>query len=135
MSGPLQTLNTQYLKNEEITATLNDYAGRLEYKGGFTWDWNSALTSTMGTANCPKRHIEFSPLCFIPASPAERLDTIVHELCHIIRFWQDDMYAVNNSWSARCKRGHDFGWKFLMMRVGFKGERCHSVTPLGYKRR
>lgn len=130
--------STQYLTPEEINAALAKYAAVLGYTRKYTWDWNSNLRTTMGMAYGAQDYMEFAPLTFVPATPYQRLETIVHELCHLVRFWEP---GIPSGWSyatemrMRNERGHDFGWKFLMMRCGFKGDRCHSVVPLGSKRR
>lgn len=128
--------STQYLTKEEIDAVLAKYSGVLGYTRKYTWEWNSNLRSTMGMAYGYRDYMEFAPLTFVPATPYQRLETIVHELCHLVRFWENSpVDGPNDTIWVRNKRGHDPRWKFLMMLCGFKGDRCHTVIPLGSKRR
>ncbi len=130
--------STQYLTKHEIDGALAKYAGVLGYTRKYTWDWNSNLKSTMGLAYGARDYMEFAPLTFVPATPYQRLETIVHELCHLVRFWEPGDFkwcSYSMELKLRHDRGHDSAWKFLMMRCGFKGERCHTVIPLGSKRR
>lgn len=76
---------------------------------------NKRLTSTAGRAFIEHGYIDLS--CFLLERNAEyyKIDTIPHELCHMIAFrlYKDE--------------GHGKGWKYVMQELGVNGKRCHSM--------
>lgn len=76
---------------------------------------NARLTATGGRAFLEQGYIDLS--CYLMERNKEyyEMDTIPHELCHII------------AWRLYGDKGHGKGWKYVMQEMGVNGSRCHTM--------
>jgi SprT protein len=84
--------------------------------------WNPRFTARMGDAKWfPAKDrgvIRLSVPLWPKASPEDRIETVVHETCHIIAEFQ---FGVG--------QGHGPKWRALMRRCGYENaSRCHTVN-------
>jgi predicted SprT family Zn-dependent metalloprotease len=82
--------------------------------------WNNRFTSRMGDAKWNKARgfgeVRLSAPLWPYASEREQRITVIHEVCHVI------------AWYQRGKRqGHNWYWGHLMNLCGLPAERCHCV--------
>lgn len=92
--------------------------------------WNNRYTSALGKALYRSEYdmtVQFSVPLWPRTPQSERLNTIVHEACHIIA-----RYLNRN---RRRIQPHGIEWKRAMRRAGFKPERCHSIDNRDLKRK
>lgn len=92
-------------------------------------EWSNRFTRRMGDALVTSRahatgRVRFSVPLWPRATPAERRQTVLHELAHV---------AADLRHGARCK--HGLRWKAVMRELGLEPERCHSVNRDGLRRR
>lgn len=87
-------------------------------------EWNSRFTSKMGDATyyrppgCPR--IRLSEPMWPMRTEAERRDTVIHEVCHIVV-----RYEEATTLSKRSKH-HGPEWKAKMRQCGLEPMRCHD---------
>jgi predicted SprT family Zn-dependent metalloprotease len=76
---------------------------------------NARLTATAGRAFYMHDFIDLS--CYLMTNNMEyfKVDTIPHELCHII------------AWRLYGDKGHGKGWKYVLKEMSVNGERCHTM--------
>ena len=76
---------------------------------------NARLTATAGRAFLEDGKIDLS--CYLMTNNLDlfKIDTIPHELCHII------------AWRLYGDKGHGKGWKYVMGEMGVNGKRCHTL--------
>jgi SprT protein len=86
-------------------------------------EFNNRFSARMGDAlwdGCVGR-IRLSAPLFHKASIDERIETVVHETCHVIAYYK----------FGRCQP-HGRHWKEMMERCGYQNpRRCHSVDLIG----
>ena len=76
--------------------------------------FNPRLRSTAGRAFLETGVIELNQKLFNENKDAFMLDTIPHELAHIVAY---QVFA---------DKGHGYGWYSVMTTLGIEGKRCHS---------
>jgi predicted SprT family Zn-dependent metalloprotease len=86
--------------------------------------WNNRLTSTLGRYSHYERKLDFSNKLYSRATYEEKLENVVHETCHVIQRFR---YPLSSP--------HGREWKLLMVKSGFKPNRCHSVSNYGLSKR
>ena len=103
--------------------------------------WSPRFTNCMGKARCrfepvnlsdpaATRRIVSGEVIFSAsalwrrATPSERQNTVIHEAAHVL---------ANEA--AGTNVGHGRQWKFMMITLGAKPERCHTVNRDGLRRR
>jgi predicted SprT family Zn-dependent metalloprotease len=79
--------------------------------------WSDRMTRTGGLAYGQKDLIKLSRPIFEKMSEDEQINTVFHEVCHII---QRKLYPFSKS--------HGWEWKSLMYRCGQKANRCHNIV-------
>lgn len=80
------------------------------------WSWNKRHYD-IGLAFSKECRIEFSEPLWAKATPAERYETVVHEVCHI---------TADRRHGKRCIHGPE--WRDEMRLAGFPNpQRCHDV--------
>lgn len=128
--------------------------GRLDLIHDLSVGWSSRFTSAMGKASIKRGNkirivmntpslegyrvekktptrgmsIRFSEPLWPRASPRDRRETVIHEVCHIVAFqiaWEQ----------GRKIRGHGPEWKALMRRCGIEPSRTHSIDNAGLSNR
>lgn len=100
-----------YLK-EEVEHVINrtlDKCGYAHKHGIITYEFNMRFTARLGDAE--RNHIRFSFPLWGLCSVEEREDTIIHEVCHVINWWQ--MLA-----NKKIRKAHGPEWKYLMILAG-----------------
>lgn len=94
--------------------------------------WSDRFTSKMGDARWrplrQKHRVRFSAPLWPRATPKERRETVIHEVCHIVAF----QLAFEKS---RKIKPHGIEWQDLMLRCGIQPERTHSVSNEGLSKR
>lgn len=86
-------------------------------------EWNKRFTWKMGDAQYrPTMRIRLSTSLWPLATEAERTETVIHEVCHIV-----DRHLASVDPSYQRSSSHGFSWRALMSKCGAKGDRCHSV--------
>ena len=85
--------------------------------------FNDRFTRRLASANYHKRSIRLSTPLWERATPKERYETVVHEVCHIV------CDSTGPGVSA-----HGWQWKKAMVVCGVAPERCHSIDRTGLKR-
>jgi len=88
--------------------------------------FNNRLTRCMGRA-CFDYSIELSLPLWPRATKKERINTIVHEACHLI--------ALNKYGYIAWKKPHGKLWKACMVQAGETPTRTHSVDRTGLRRK
>lgn len=109
--------------------------------------WNNKLTSAMGRAifarpgvKLPPKYektsvdgrlirMELSIPLWSRATDAQKHQTILHELAHLITDHEADLQRDSPP------RAHGYRWKAAMARVGAEASRTHSVDTTGLKRK
>jgi len=76
----------------------------------------------------PSARVRFSIPLWSRATPKERYETVVHEICHIVANHEAALKGTTTS------SAHGWEWKNLMRKCGVKPERCHNVDRTGLKR-
>ena len=89
-------------------------------------EFNNKMTRAIGRAEfkypCSYR-IKLSAPLWPRASEADRRNTVIHEACHLIDYYQNK------------KMDHGDTWKQLMLACGESANRCHSVDRTGLIRK
>lgn len=89
--------------------------------------WNARLTRCAGRAKLREMEIELSPVLFERSSTAEKIETVVHEACHLIthaRYWPIRTDA------------HGAEWRESMHLAGYpNAARCHKIDRTGIARK
>jgi len=105
---------------------------RLDILDDLKVEWNPRFTSKMGSARIKalarEMSVRFSMPLWPRATPKERRETTVHEVCHIV--------AYQIAWEQGEKiQPHGPEWQALMLRCGVQPERTHSVDNKGLSKR
>ena len=94
--------------------------------------WSKRMTATAGIVGRkgymygPRSYeIKFSVGLFENATPAEREQTVIHEVCHAC-----DDHLSPNGWSSS-EEGHGYSWRKLMKACGLSPDRFHSISRKG----
>ena len=117
-----------YTSLTEITEIIHDCFRKLGCEtlvGTISVSFNGRFTSRMGDAHYSNKAIRLSKPLWPIASPEERLQTIIHEACHIVA---DHLY------NRRFIQAHGREWKRLMIRMGCDPKRCHNVPTESIKK-
>ena len=85
-------------------------------------EWNTRFTSRGGDANYSKKRIRLAVKLWPHFSDDERLNTAIHEACHIVVRHQHP-YGKRPS-------HHGYEWKSLMRRCGVEPDRCHTLDTI-----
>lgn len=86
-------------------------------------EWNARFTWKMGDAcYLPTPRIRLSAPLWPLADEAERRETVIHEVCHVV-----DRHLASIDPTYQRSGHHGFSWRVLMSKCGAKGDRCHSV--------
>lgn len=112
-----------YTTRSEIQQVIDETRAKLGYAGQIPYAFSRRLTTTLGMANWLKHQLTFSAPLWPRATEAERYETIVHEVCHIV---------ANGMVRKNC--GHGSMWKALMRKCGLAPRRCHTVSTEGLRR-
>lgn len=84
--------------------------------------YKSSFTRRMGDASrnisAGTYTVRFSIPLWAFATDLQRKETVVHEMCHII----DMIHGTYNS-----KEAHGYSWSQLMIKCGFRPNRCMSI--------
>lgn len=119
-STDTETALTSLAELEELVVRL---VTKAELKPALPVRWNRRLRTSMGRAKCRLDKgrwvpvaVEFNPRLWARATPAERRETVIHEVAHII---------ANVRHQQSC--GHDARWQAVMVELGGSLERCHKV--------
>jgi len=102
------------------------------------WSWNDSFTRRMGDAKFDGDQkggvMRFSTPLWIAASEAERVETVLHELAHVIIGCQ---HGVLTKWTRRGPRRDSHGPRFksMLIRLGGTGARTHNVDRSHVKTR
>ena len=100
-----------------------------ELSGNIKVIWNNRMTRAMGKATYKRNYfdgnghglIHLSVPLFARASPEQQMETIVHELCHVVAIKQFGRH-----------RYHGPIWKNFMWSCGYpNASRCHTVDRTG----
>lgn len=104
---------------EQIKRVVEWTCARLDSKlaSRITFRFNGRMSSTLGKAALVSCQLDFSRVLWPKATPKQRFQNIVHEVCHLIAFEQ----------YGRRGCGHGWAWKHLMVRCGLNPHRCHTV--------
>lgn len=87
-------------------------------------EWNRSFTGKMGDARWrPTPRIRLSAPLWPLASEAERRETVIHEVCHVVDFFLSSVPGT----SYKRDGIHGRSWKALMAKCGAEGSRCHNV--------
>ena len=83
---------------------------------------NGRLTASMGRASLKAGlyRVEYSAKLFPLATPENRRNTMVHEICHILG------HIVGG------KMAHDRVWKILMVACGESPQRCYTASERNF---
>ena len=109
------------LTSSEIDSIVQEVCDKFNYLNDIVWKYNHRLKSNAGKAFCSQKKIELNPIYFIKASKEEQIETVVHEVCHLIAY---HVYGA---------RGHGKVWKDCMRYCGYKPRRCHNYELTGNK--
>jgi len=88
-----------------------------------TAQFRNGFTARMGDACYGMRRVRFSAPLWPRADEAERTETAIHEMCHIV---------CSHLFPRASAHGAE--WKLLMRLAGGTGARCHTVDRTGLKR-
>jgi predicted SprT family Zn-dependent metalloprotease len=112
-------MDTRYIVPSEIQEVIDFAMQALRHEGPVIFKFNSRLRTTMGRAQTiwwGTDVIELSGQLWGRATDAQRRQTIIHEVCHIV--------ANRRSGKAQ---GHSRAWKLCMRVCGLDPKRCHNV--------
>jgi predicted SprT family Zn-dependent metalloprotease len=84
------------------------------------WEINPNLRRTLGRAKLLNKTIEISGDHLANTSDEVLLDTVTHELAHIVAY-----YVYRD-------RGHGWCWRKTHLALGGNGKRCASQNEIGY---
>ena len=113
----------------ELIRTKLIEIGRPELK--IRWEWNDRFTRRMGDAKSDPSgaggRVRFSKPLWPVASEAERRETVLHELAHIL---VDCLHGRQVTFTRRGRPqrvSHGRKFKSMLIRLGGTGARTHSV--------
>lgn len=95
--------------------------------GFISIEFNNKFDSRLGDANYSERRIRLSAPLWPRATPNQRHDVIVHEICHIAV----EHHAACGLTKDRAAHGNH--WKQCMLHCGVAPERCHTVPTTGLR--
>lgn len=104
---------------DQLAATLPTprvLAAIAEVRPRYSIEFNRRFTARMGDANYRRMRIRLSRPLWPYASEDEHLETITHELAHLV-----------SAAIAGRRTGHDLQWKAIHRAMGGTGKRCHNV--------
>jgi len=118
----------------EFNNRFQNRAGDAKLTQGYNYD---SVTKT-GGFNRYVGKIRLSSKYFAVVSEAEKMETIVHEACHIandyLRYtnadWRNNVY---NFKQEKQTDGHGPGWERLMNNLGYKANRYHCTSVVQFK--
>ncbi len=103
------------------------------------WEWNDTFTLRMGDCkpdlDRKGARMRFSKPLWLAASPAQRDETVLHELAHAI---VECVPGPRFTWDRRGRRKHqkhDRVFKSMLVRLGGTGARTHKVDRSHVRRR
>lgn len=101
-----------------------------------TSKWNGVPGG--GFTDSYKGKIRLGSKYFAVASEKDRIETIVHEACHIANkylFYTDADWRLNvyNFEQEKATEGHGPGWQQLMQKVGYEPSRFHCMPTSQFK--
>lgn len=116
----------QFLTESECSDLVNLTFKKLgcpELMGEVAVKFSNRMTSTMGYAYRKKeKGIKLSKPLFDKATVEQRVQTIVHEACHIVQFVKFPK-----------SKAHGPEWKSLMRAMKLEPKRCHNVDTTEFK--
>ncbi len=86
-------------------------------------EWNERFTARMGDASyriAAGPRIRLSSPLWPLAGEAERRETVIHEICHIVAFHESFL-------SGKRIKAHGSEWKSKMRACGLEPLRCHKI--------
>ena len=96
-------------------------------------EWNSRFTRRMGDAEWKKLKgtgiVRFSLPLWPRATPEERRNTVIHEVCHIVANYKYQLWR-----NPGRRNPHGKEWAYCMRQCGQNPARCHKVDRTGLKR-
>jgi predicted SprT family Zn-dependent metalloprotease len=110
-------------------------------------DWKSRFTSRMGDALYAREtdrvrrsserfringvicRARFSVPLWLRASEAERKQTVIHEICHLVAHHEAHLAG------RKVSSAHGYEWKAVMRRAGVQPKRCHNVNNNGLSKK
>lgn len=104
---------------------VDECQNKLNVHFAVTIRFNHRLTRAIGRATYKTNLIELSYPLFQRASLDEQINTVVHEFCHLAKFY---MYGGRES-------PHGYTWKVLHRRCGYEPRRTHNVDRTGLTRK
>jgi len=108
------TETCQRCRHPEVAAEINR---KIEF--------SNRMTRAAGSASVQHKKIKLSRVLFGRNTTEGRLNTIIHEVCHILT------HIENPRASA-----HGWEWKMMMRRAGIANpQRCHTIDRTGLKRK
>jgi predicted SprT family Zn-dependent metalloprotease len=127
------------LTNEEVRKLIKYTANKCGYTALIETEhrWSHKLRTTMGMAHSRyingkfTQWIELSVEVFENASRSEQIETVVHEMCHIVDRYQRNVLFIRFPDKGGSHNPH---WKDLMRQCGLQPRRCHNVKVRKNKR-
>ena len=103
-------------------------AGMPEMAQKISVEWSSRMTRCAGKAYLQRKLIRLSNPIWALAGDEANEDTIVHETCHILVYWEWANRTRGRLWSADSPpRPHGPEWQQLMRKCGYEPKRCHNI--------
>jgi len=113
---------TDLIKMVCKTAGMPEMAQEIEV------EWSNRMTRCAGKAYLQRKLIKLSNPIWALAGDKVNEDTVVHETCHILVYWEWANRARGRMRSAGSPpRPHGSEWQQLMRKCGYEPKRCHSV--------
>lgn len=84
-------------------------------------EWNSRLRTTAGYAKYKEHKVELNPHVFNRISKEEQINTVIHEMAHLISY---SKYGRNGD-------GHGRLWRFTMLQMGQSPSATHDYDCSG----
>ncbi len=121
------TLSMKHAVSVWIGQTLKRL-DELEILESLSVEWNERFTSRLGSARSiwvtKNFHLRFSVPLWPRATPTERRETVIHEVCHLV--------AQKRAWARVVKiQPHGPEWERLMWQCGVEPTRTHNVSNEG----
>lgn len=111
-------------------------AGMPEMAQKISVEWSSRMTRCAGKAYLQRKLIRLSNPIWALAGDEANEDTIVHETCHILVYWEWANRARGRLKSANSPpRPHGPEWQQLMRKCGYEPKRCHSVDTSAIRKK
>ena len=107
-----------YTSDVEITDLVQStfaHVGSNKYAETVSWKWNTRFRVCLGRAYFDMMQLEFSTYLWRMAKPEERINTVIHEACHLAA---DKLYEHQE---------HGEPWQYLMLLCGVQPEEEHRV--------